>query len=164
MKFIVDGMLGSFTRWLRILGYEAEYFKDTSDSFLLERAASENATLLTRDIDLLKRAKDQGLQAFYVEGENEADRLSNIAGKLSLRLYVDNILSRCPACGSTLKRVSVDDVRGMVTEGTLSYYNEFWKCTVCGKIYWQGRHWKKINETLEKARNLLKERGISPYI
>ena len=27
MKFVVDGMLGSFTRWLRLLGYEAEYFK-----------------------------------------------------------------------------------------------------------------------------------------
>ena len=155
MKFVVDGMLGSFTRWLRLLGYEAEYFKGASDDFLLERAASEDATLLTRDVELFRRARARGLQVFFVEGEDEAERLSEVAGRFGLRLDVDEVLSRCPTCGASLKRVDVEEVRDRVLEGTLGRYREFWACTGCGKVYWRGGHWKKINETLAKAKRSL---------
>jgi uncharacterized protein with PIN domain len=155
LKFVVDGMLGSFTRWLRLLGYEAEYFKGSSDEFLLERAASLNATLLTRDEELFRRARARGLQAFFVEGDDEVERLSSVAGRFGLRLDVDEVLSRCPTCGSSLKRVDIDEVLDRVPKGTLRHYSEFWGCTGCGKVYWRGGHWKKINETLERARKLL---------
>jgi len=148
-------MLGSFTRWLRLLGYEAEYFKGASDDFLLKRTTSENATLLTRDEELFRRARARGLQTLFVEGEDEAERLSNVAARLGLRLDVDEVLSRCPTCGSSLEQVDVDEVRGRVPEGTLRRYREFWVCTGCGQAYWRGSHWKKINETLARARRLL---------
>jgi len=156
LKFVVDGMLGSFTRWLRLLGHEAEYFKGASDDFLLDRAISEKATLLTRDEELFRRARARGLEAFFVEGEDEAERLSRVAGRFGLRLDVDEVLSRCPTCGSSLRRVDVDEVRDMVPRGSLRRYREFWACTGCGKAYWRGSHWKKINETLERARRLLR--------
>ncbi len=155
MKFVVDGMLGSFTRWLRLLGYEAEYFKAASDNFLLERTASENAVLLTRDVELFRRARARGLQAFLAEGEDEAERLSNVASQLGLSLDVDEVLSRCPICGSSLKQVDINEVRDRVPEGTLRRYRDFWVCTGCGKTYWRGGHWKKINETLAKAKRSL---------
>ena len=156
LKFVVDGMLGSFARWLRLLGYEADYFKAASDDFLLERAAAEGATLLTRDVELLRRAKTHGLQACFVEGEDEAERLSNLASQFGLKLDVDEAMSRCPTCGSSLRRVDVDEIRDRVPKGTLKRYREFWVCTGCGKAYWRGGHWKKINETLARARGLLR--------
>lgn len=158
MRFIVDGMLGSFARWLRLLGFEAEYFRGASDDFLLERAAVENKILLTRDTELFRRAQGRGLQAHYVDEKTEAERLSNVAHRFGLRLCVEDALSRCPTCGSILRRVSVDEVREHVPERTMRHFNEFWICTDCGQVYWRGAHWKKINETLARARDLLKTR------
>jgi uncharacterized protein with PIN domain len=157
LKFVVDGMLGSFTRWLRLLGYEADYFKDASDDFLIERTTIKGATLLTKDVDLFRRARVQGLQAFLVEGDDEAERLASVAVQFNLRLEVDDVLSKCPTCGSSLKRVDAEEVRSKIPEGSLRHFQEFWICTGCSKIYWRGRHWKKINETLAKARELLYE-------
>ena len=158
MRFIVDGMLGSFARWLRLLGFEAEYFRDASDDFLLERAALENKILLTRDAELYRRALARELQALYVDGGTEAERLSNVAHRFGLSLCVEDVLSRCPTCGSVLRRVGTDEVQQHLPERTMRHYNEFWICTDCGQVYWRGGHWKKINETLARARDLLKTR------
>jgi uncharacterized protein with PIN domain len=151
-------MLGSFARWLRLLGFEAEYFRGASDDFLLERAAMENKILLTRDAELFRRALGRELQALYVDGGTEAERLSNVAYRFGLRLRVDDVLSRCPTCGSILRMVDMDEVREYLPERTMKHYNEFWACTDCGQVYWRGGHWKKINETLARARDLLKTR------
>lgn len=155
MKFVVDGMLGSFTRWLRILGYEAEYFNDASDDFLLKKTASQEAILLTSDVELFRRASARGLFAFVVKGEDEAQRLASVASRWGLRLDFDEVLSKCPNCGATLRMANIEEVQDKVPAGTLKRYQEFWVCTCCGKAYWRGRHWKRINETLASARILL---------
>jgi uncharacterized protein with PIN domain len=35
---------------------------------------------------------------------------------------------------------------------TLLHYGEFWLCPNCGSVYWQGAHWTKIKQTLQKAK------------
>jgi uncharacterized protein with PIN domain len=57
------------------------------------------------------------------------------------------------------KRRAYGDHR--VPEGTLRRYQEFWVCTGCGKAYWRGSHWKKINETLARAQELLLKTKVS---
>ena len=151
---MVDGMLGSLSRWLRMLGYEAEYPRDASDDELLELTASKKAILLTRDAELYRRAKARDLEAFFVEGDNEPERLAGTAARFGLRLQVDAIMSRCPACNSLLRKAETEEIRERVPLGTLAHYTEFWVCEGCGKVYWQGGHWKKINETLRRAREL----------
>jgi len=153
MRFVVDEMLGRSSRWLRMLGYEAEYFK-TSDNELLEIAKRENRILLTRDLELFRRARSRGLEAFFVEGKDEAERLANVSKRFNIKLEIDITSSRCPACNSLVRRVGKAEVSDRVPKGSLMHYDEFWICTGCGKVYWQGRHWKKINETLARAREL----------
>lgn len=147
-------MLGRFSRWLRILGCDVKYYNDASDDALLNLAEEETRVLLTRDAELFRRANSKGLGAFFVEGKSEAERLANLAKRFNLKLEVDMSVSRCPVCGSSLRRVDIDAVLDKVPSGTLKYYKEFWICDGCGKVYWQGAHWKKINETLNKAKML----------
>ncbi|MEJ2242600.1 MAG: DUF5615 family PIN-like protein [Candidatus Bathyarchaeota archaeon] len=67
MKFITDGMLGKITRWLRMLGHDVNYFRSTDDKKLVELAKKEKRVLLTRDRELVKRAKGLGAEAVLVE-------------------------------------------------------------------------------------------------
>jgi uncharacterized protein with PIN domain len=34
-------------------------------------------------------------------------------------------------------------------EKTREYYDEFYKCASCGKVYWQGGHFEKLKKTAE---------------
>ena len=69
MKFVADEMLGRSSRWLRMIGCDVKYFK-VSDNDLLEVAQREDRILLTRDLELFRRAKNRGLETFFIEGQN----------------------------------------------------------------------------------------------
>lgn len=156
MKFLADGMLGSLVRWLRMLGHDVEYYGGVDDDKLMSRANAETRVLLTRDLELYKRATANGIDAFYVEGINEVERLTVLAERFALVLEIDLSSSRCPRCNVTIKPVPKLHVIGRVEKNTLANYGEFWECPRCKKIYWQGAHWPRIRGTLEDAKSRLK--------
>ena len=159
MKFLADGMLGKLTRWLRMIGCDVKYFNDLDDEELINISIKENRVLLTRDIELFRRAVSKGADAFFVKGRNEIEKLAEISEHFNVKLEINVENSRCPKCNARIRPVSKSNVEGKVPPATFRIYNEFWECPCCGQIYWQGSHWKKINRTLFEARNKMKVRG-----
>ncbi len=157
MKFLADGMIGRLARWMRLIGCDVEYLNDVPDDELLKRAASENRILLTSDVALYRNAVTKGADAFLVSGKDQAEKLAKVAKRFDLSLKVNTNTSRCPTCGSSIKKVAKTAIKGKVLLTTFKVYNEFWMCKnqSCGKVYWQGSHWKKIDEVLTRANELL---------
>lgn len=151
MKFLADGMLGKLTRWLRMLGQDVAYSTVLCDNELLELAKAEGRVLLTRDLQLYKRAVARGLDAFFVGGKSEAERLAEVAERYGVALVVDMDASRCPVCNGKLVAVAKEQVAGAVQKNTFAHYDRFWRCPDCGQVYWQGAHWKQIEKTLSEA-------------
>jgi hypothetical protein len=164
MRFLLDGMLGKLTRWLRMLGYDASYQNDSSDSYLLSTAKSGSLILLTADEELYRTAMFRGIQSFLVRGKTEPERLAELAERYKLRLEIDTSKSRCPSCGSTIKETEKESLRNLVPAATFKVYKTFWVCTNpnCAKIYWQGSHWKKIEQTLQAAKKILDLKSKTP--
>ena len=160
MKFIADGMVGRLARWLRLIGNDVVYSRDLTDNELIRRAVTEARILLTSDVELYRRAVADGADSFLVKGRTEAERLARIAKRFRIDLDINTTTSRCPTCNATIRPVEKERVKGMVPASTYEVFNEFWECTNrdCGKIYWQGSHWKKIGEHLSKAERLAGER------
>jgi uncharacterized protein with PIN domain len=156
VKFVVDGMLGALSRWLRMMGHDVEYSTSLDDDKLLALAKEERRVLLTRDLELYKRANAKRIGVFYVEGKNEADRLAALAGRFGLGLEIDLRNSRCPKCNTPIRPAPKMCVADRVEKKTFTHYDEFWKCPTCKKVYWQGAHWPKIQATLEDAKKRVK--------
>jgi len=161
MKFIADGMLGRLTRWLRLLGYDVGYLHDTSDDELLAVAKKEKRILLTCDLVLCRKARKLGITPFLIRQEDEAEKLANLAKEFNIRLEVDEAVSRCSKCNCPIRNVEKSSVVGRLHSNTLDAYEEYWECTGCGKIYWHGSHWKKIDETLEEAKVILRRKNLA---
>ena len=155
LRFIADGMLGKLARWLRMLGHDVHYYRDSEDKKLLEMAQSEKRVLLTRDLELYQRAKTQGAEAVFVEAGDGAGKLADLANRFGFRLEIDLSVSRCPKCNEMIRAVSKEVVLHQIPELTATYYDEFWKCLGCGQVYWRGAHWTKIEKTLEEANSKL---------
>lgn len=152
MKFVADGMLGSLVRWLRMMGYDVEYAIGFEDDKLVSSAKQDGRVLLTRDLELYRRCIAKGIDAFYVEGKNEAERLAALSARYGIRLEMDLSLSRCPRCNTSIHQVPKEKVADRLERNTFTHYEEFWECPKCKKVYWQGAHWPKIRETLDFAR------------
>ena len=157
MKFLIDGMLGKLARWLRLLGYNVEYLSNVPDKQLIEAARKENRVLLTSDIQLYRLAAARGIDTYLVEGKTEAEKLAKVSRRFEIKLDINTRTSRCTTCNSPLKPVSKQQIKSKIPERTLKAYEEFWRCSnpKCSKIYWSGRQWQNIIETLEEARKLL---------
>jgi len=156
MKFINNGMLGKLTRWLRMLGHDVEYSRSLNDEQLIEIASRESRILLTCDLELYRKATVRRVNAFFVERATEAKKLASLARRFNLKLELDVTVSRCPKCNTRIKPISKDKIVDRVPKTTASYYDEFWQCPSCEQIYWQGSHWKRINKTLEEAKQAVK--------
>jgi uncharacterized protein with PIN domain len=155
-------MLGKLARWLRMMGHDVKYSNYFRDDELLSVAKNEKRILLTRDFALYQQAVSKNIEAFYVEGNTESERLSEIAHRFGIPLEIDLEVSRCPKCGHSLSPVNRDNVAGKVEKNTLLYYHEFWICLNCGSVYWQGAHWTNIRATIDEAKKKLKEKSILP--
>ena len=157
MRFVVDGMLGSTARWLRMLGHETDYDPNLDDETLLQRSMSENAILLTRDEELQHRASKLGMRSILVVGRTEPERLAQVAKSFAVPLTIEMSSTRCPQCGSQTREISKSEASQWVSEPSVKLYDRFWKCnnSSCGKTYWVGSHWRKIEQTLEQARDIV---------
>jgi len=157
MKFLADGMIGRLARWMRLIGCDVEYLNDIPDDQLLRRAASMHRILLTCDVALYRNAVAKGVDAFLVSGKDQAEKLAKVAKRFDLPLEVNTNISRCPTCGSSIRKVPKAEIKGKIPSTTFKAYSEFWICNSqdCGKVYWQGSHWKKIDEVLTRANKLL---------
>ena len=142
-------MLGSLNRWLRICGYETEFAGNASDEELLERGRDRGLILLTRDRILLRKARRSGVDAFLVEGNSDEERLASVAREY--RLVLDPVMARCAICSGRLKEAFRDEIAGEVPQKSLGAYDEFWRCSGCGKVYWRGSHWERIVEKVSEA-------------
>jgi len=157
VKFVADGMLGKLTRWLRMLGQDVEYSNQMDDDELLETSDKKCRILLTKDLELYKRAAARNIETFYVEGRTEAEKVAEIASRFKIPLKINIEKSRCPACNSRIKPIPKKDIAEKVEKNTFAFYREFWTCPKCSKIYWQGAHWGNIQATLEKAEEILRK-------
>ncbi len=146
-------MLGSLARKLRAVGFDTSYFKSGPDSVLLALAADEGRVILTADRTLVKMAQRRGLPAMLVSGRSDAARLKSVVEEskgLGLRLVRGGSL--CSLCNGALKSVARSDLRGKVPDQVLSRHRVFYECTLCGKVYWKGGHWKKLRSLAARLR------------
>lgn len=164
MKFVADGMLGKLTRWLRMLGQDVDYSNQREDTELIAVAKKENRIILTRDLELYQRATAKGVDAFYVEGKTEAEKLAELAKRFGIPLWINMKISRCPKCNAKIQSIPKEKLENKVEKNTYIYYDEFWECPKCGNVYWQGAHWGKIRATLEEAKKKIKKNSLADSI
>jgi len=152
-KFIVDAMLGSLAKWLRLLGYDTLYSTSYNDAQIISIAARAKRIMVTSDKGLYRRAIKAGLRAVLLPESGVTESLARLASAGLIELRVDPSKSRCPLCNGVLKEVTDKNlVRGRVPPGALAKYSKFYVCVRCGHVYWEGGHWRNIRRIVEEAK------------
>ncbi len=146
-KFIVDDMLGKLAVRLRMLGFDASYYGDSADSFLLRKAKEENRILLTRDLAL---TKIKGGNSFFITSKKLKDQIREAIKQFNLKIQPQNMFSRCSVCNEPLKDATKEEAKNNVPPLVQKLFDEFAYCPKCNKYYWKGTHYEKIIEELKE--------------
>jgi uncharacterized protein with PIN domain len=153
MKFIVDCMLGKLAKWLKILGIDTKYFSKIEDSDLLSLAKKESRILLTRDTGLIEKSKD--IDNLFIESEDWHTQVEQVLDAFDLWKKVSPY-SRCIECNVTLRALSKERARNLVSPFVYESADSFALCPRCGRVFWKGTHHRdmefKIDEILNKKK------------
>jgi uncharacterized protein with PIN domain/sulfur carrier protein ThiS len=145
--FVADVHLRRLARFLRLLGFDALHSNDFDDAELVEISAGEGRILLTRDRQLLKHG--WVTHGYWVRSTDPVEQAREVVRRFDLADRVGPF-SRCPACNGTLGRVEKEAVAAEIPPKTARWLDEYVQCDVCGKLYWRGTHFKRLEGLIER--------------
>ena len=149
MKFLCDQMLGTLAKWLRIYGFDTFYAgSEADDNEILRIAKKENRTLITRDIELVYRAKRENVKVIEIKSTDLDEQLKVVLNQV--KIDKKTFLSRCTLCNTPIYPIKKDEVKGKVPKKVFENNKKFWLCKKCDKIYWCGSHTEDMIKKISK--------------
>lgn len=148
VRFVLDAHLGRLAAYLRMLGYDCLYRNDAHDAELAQLAHAEQRILLTRDLGLLKRSIV--IYGAFVREVIPARQIVEVMRRFNLA-PAPTVFQRCMRCNSLTTPVSKAEIDHLLEPKTRQYFDTFRRCPACGKIYWQGSHYARMQALLECA-------------
>jgi uncharacterized protein with PIN domain len=149
-KFLLTKELGRLAKWLRILGFDAEYFRQDNTSSLIIQALREDRVILTRNHRL---PQGRGVKIILINAETIKAQLAETLKKLNLSPSEQEMFTRCIICNEELVAVEKDKIKEKVPAYVFKTQEDFIRCPKCQRIYWQGTHWGNVRHCLEEIQS-----------
>ncbi|HLP71954.1 MAG TPA: Mut7-C RNAse domain-containing protein [Bacteroidales bacterium] len=148
-KFILDVHLGKLARYLRLSGFDSEYDPGLKDNVIISRSLSGKRIILTRDKMLLKNRRVT--HGYFVRSANPHVQIEEVVRRFDLASQM-KAFTRCLECNVRVEDVSKEHIIDRLPEKTRTFYDRFWICPSCKRIYWEGSHYERMKEFVEKLR------------
>ncbi|MBD0295640.1 MAG: hypothetical protein ICV84_10665 [Flavisolibacter sp.] len=149
VSFILDVHLGSLARLLRLLGFDTAYHQSYNDSIIAKRAAEEHRIVLTRDIGLLKHRSIQW--GYWLRSQHAEEQIFETIKRYHLQQKF-RPFSRCLVCNHPIVPVLKEAVAEKIPHNALLYFDSFYQCTNCKKVYWKGSHYERMMDTVDRIK------------
>ena len=146
LKFIADVHLGKLASLLRMLGFDTAYQNNFTMDDSIKIGEEEDRVLLSKTSSL---SKNNTIPYFIVTGEDPMVQLQQVVQHFKLKDKY-NPFSRCMVCNGLLETVSKESIRPLIQNNTANYFEEFWQCLHCNRVYWKGSHFERINATIQR--------------
>jgi uncharacterized protein with PIN domain len=144
--FILDVHLGRLARYLRVAGFDSIYnSEDMGDEAIAYTACREGRIVLTCDRGLLKRSNV--MYGKLLRSRESRGQLREVVARYGLK-GLFKPFSRCIHCNGLIETANKEDVLQHLPAGIKRDFDDFYRCSDCGHIYWQGSHYKRIQGLL----------------
>ncbi len=146
-RFVLDTHLGRLAGYLRMLGFDALYRNDYDDEEIVRISISDGRIILTRDKGLLMR--NAVTHGYWVRATRVREQVLEVVRRFDLAGQA-RPFTRCIVCNRELQPVAKEQVADRLLPKTRRYYQEFFICDSCGRIYWNGFHYEHMRRTVDE--------------
>ena len=150
LRFVADAHLGGLARMLRMLGFDTLYDNHFHDDDIVALAERDGRVVLTRDRELLKRRNVT--HGCYVHALKSEAQLREVAERLDLARSA-RPFTLCLHCNEPLRPVDKLTVLDRLPPRVKAHYERFSTCDACGRVYWEGSHWRNMLRLLDGVLN-----------
>ena len=154
LKFMVDNNVGKLARWLRMMGYDAMFFRGGDDASMIATALAEDRVILTRDTRIMERrlVTSGKLKVLLIETDNPELQMRQVINRLSLNCQF-RTFTLCLECNQSLVERSKEEVKDRVPPYVFQTQIQYTECPACHRIYWRGTHWQAMTVSLKRFMN-----------
>lgn len=146
VRFVADAHLGGLAHMLRMLGFDTLYDNHFHDDTIVAISGQDGRIVLTRDRELLKRrAVTHGC---YVHALKSELQLREVVERLDLARSA-RPLTLCLHCNVPLRPVDKASVMDRLPPSVKLHYERFSTCDVCGRVFWEGSHWRNMRRVID---------------
>ena len=142
-KFVLDIHLGRLAAYLRMMGFDCLYRNDYDDVTLARISVDGQRILLTCDRQLLMRKEI--LRGYFVRSRQPRFQLEEVIRYFDLYSAIQPF-TRCMNCNGLIEPVEKSAIKNQLLPETQQYYEKFWQCPDCKKIYWKGSHYQRMQK------------------
>jgi hypothetical protein len=125
-------------KYLRCLGYDAEWEHGAGTRKLVHRAWVEERILLTRNTRLGSEIRPPP-RWLALASEDPVEQLGEVARAFGLELE-GRLFTRCIRCNVELATARPEEVAARVSEPVRARHRLFFACPSCGTVFWHGSH------------------------
>ena len=143
-RFVADVHLAKLAKYLRLLGIDTLYFTHIEDSELIDISNREQRWILTKDRELSQRAP----RALLIKSNLLKEQLREVLKRFEPKT---SPFSRCLKDNAILEKVEKKEVLEYLPPKVKEFYEEFWRCGECGRIYWHGSHYEKMKSFIDEV-------------
>lgn len=151
-SFVLDVHLGALARLLRLLGIDTHYDPTSTDRELAQQSSTQHRIVLTRDIPLLKQKIIEW--GYWLRSQQPREQLLEVVKRYNLSHFFQPF-TRCLTCNGFIHPVPKEAVLEMLPADTKNYFDEFYQCASCGKVYWKGSHYERMVQFIEGLKEKL---------
>jgi len=146
LKFIADVHLGKLARKLRLLGFDTYFESNLDDNEIIRMSLAEDRIVLSRDKELINNSRIT--QGYRILSSDPREQIREVMIRFNLQNNL-NPFSRCIDCNGMIENVSKESVNEYLPPKTRQYFDEFFRCRGCGKIYWEGSHYENMKKQIQ---------------
>jgi len=147
-RFVIDTHLGKLARHLRLAGFDCLWSNGYADEEIVALAVAERRIVLTRDRNLLKRSAVQ--RGHFVHAIDAEAQLAEVIRVFQLEAML-RPFTRCRECNVLLQDVAKGQVADRLPQKVRDFYDRFSRCPGCGRIYWEGTHFDRLQRMLSRV-------------
>lgn len=152
-RFVADAHLGGLAHMLRMLGFDTLYDNHFHDDEIVAINEQDGRIVLTRDRELLKRKTVT--HGCFVHALKSEQQLREIVERLDLARSAKPF-TLCLHCNAPLRPIDKASVFDRLPPRVQENYERFSTCDVCGRVFWEGSHWRNMRRVLD---GVLKQAG-----
>lgn len=146
LKFILTVDAQKLAKWLRLLGYDTKVIKSVTMLNLIRIAKKEGRIIISRSKSVLNHPLV--FDRIFLTSNHLEDQLQELKPWLSYD--EEYVFTRCPEDNELLKDIAKSKILELIPEKVAELHDDFKACHKCGRVYWQGSHYRQIRDKIKE--------------
>jgi uncharacterized protein with PIN domain len=127
--------------------FDAKYSNNYTDHDIARLADMEHRIVLTRDRRLLKQKIIT--HGYWLRSTAPKKQIYEVLRRFDLFSMIESF-KRCMECNGKIIPVDKKEILNQLEPKTIQYFDEFYHCMDCKRIYWKGSHYEQMSKFLDK--------------